>query len=56
MPAGTRDRALSVVLVVGVALVLWRGGFDDTAHLIFAALGAAAWLIARRPNCGFSGY
>jgi O-antigen ligase len=49
MPPSTRDRALSVVLVAGVALVLWRGGFDDAAHLIFAALGAAAWLIARRP-------
>ena len=49
MPAGTRDRALSVVLVAGVALLLWRGGFDDAAHLLFAVLGAAAWLIAGRP-------
>ncbi len=49
MPPGTRDRALSVVLVAGVALVLWRGGFDEPAHLTFAVLGAAAWLVAGRP-------
>jgi len=50
MPTTKLDQALAVVVIAGMALLLWRGGYDDPAHVVFAGLGLAAYLLAGRPS------